>query len=177
MKLRRTFTLVAIALAPLLSACGGESSPPPKVAMETAGTQIRRVATRWGDTVEEGGFLENDPHGVLEFHVVTSRSLTLGDEQASLRIERNETFKTKVGGFRCKAQGTLSGSVVYTWQAGEAQANVMFEGADLPRRCDPPAFPVLTKSLGPTALVLVLRSDRLIGRASARDRTVLLPSQ
>jgi len=159
-------------------ACGGDSGPPPKVAREDAGTQLRRVATRWGDTFEDDGALVNDPNGVQTFHVVTARTLTLGDVgRASLRIERTESFQTKLGPFRCKAKGTLAGTATYAWQAGEAQVRIELPAADLPRACEQPGFPVPAKVLGAETTMLVLRGDRLIGRTAARDRTLLFPLQ
>lgn len=159
-----------------IAACGGEPPPPPTVAREGAGVQVRRVATRWTDTVEEEGFLENDPNGVVKFRVVTKRTISLGEgESATLRVERDETFDTRVGTFRCKAKGEVTGVATYAWQAGEAEVRLRWPDASLPRACDPPGFPVAAKVLPGHAMVLVLRSDRLIGRTSARDRTVLLP--
>lgn len=175
-RLRPLATLAALAAPLVLAACGGDEGPPPKVAHEGAGTQVKRVAVRWGDTVEEEGFLENDPNGVLRFHVVTTRALTLGDgAAASLRIDRDETFQTKLGTFRCKAAGTLSGSAAYAWQSGEAEVRVRLPAAELPRACETGGFPVTTRSLGAAEMLFVLRSDRLVGKSSARDRTVLLP--
>lgn len=180
-RLRPLATLAALAslAAPLvLAACGGDEGPPPKVAHESAGTQVKRVAERWGDTVEEEGFLENDPNGVLQLHVVTTRKLTLGDgAAASLRVDRDETFHTKLGTFRCKAGGTLSGSAAYAWRAGEAEVRVRLPPAELPRTCETAGFPVTTRSLGAAEMLFVLRSDRLVGKSSAGDRTVLLPLQ
>ena len=156
--------------------CGGDAEPPPKVAREGAGVQVRRVATRWTDTVEEEGFLENDPNGVVQFRVFTKRTLTLGEgDSVTLRVERDERFETRVGTFRCKAKGDLPGVATYAWQAGEAELRLRLPDASLPRACDPPGFPVAAKVLPAQSMVLVLRSDRLIGRTSARDRTVLLP--
>lgn len=159
-----------------LAACGGDEKPPPKVAHESAGTQVKRVATRWSDTVEDTGFLDRDPNGVLEFHVLTTRTLTLGEgASARLRVERDETFKTKVGNFRCKARGELAGTVTYAWDAGDPVLRVELPAADLPRACEQGGFPVQAKALPASTMRLVLKSDRLLGRASARDRTVLLP--
>jgi hypothetical protein len=171
-------SLTAIAAALLPAACGGDGEPPPRVARESAGAQVKRVSVRWSDTVEEEGFLEKDPHGVLQFRVVTTRKLSLGDgTSVSLRIERDETFHTKLGTFRCKAGGELTGSAVYTWQSGEAEVRVSLPSAELPRTCETAGFPVMAKSLGAATMVFLLRSDRLVGKTSARDRTVLLPLQ
>jgi hypothetical protein len=178
MRALRPSSLAVIAAPILLAACGGDDGPPPKVARESAGAQVKRVAVRWGDTVEEDGFLENDPNGVLRFHVVTARKLSLGQDAAvSLRIERDETFETKLGTFRCKAKGDLTGSATYAWQSGEAEVRITLPSAELPRSCETPGFPVTTRSVGASALVFLLRSDRLVGKTSPRDRAVLLPLQ
>jgi hypothetical protein len=170
--------LLLFAALPALSGCGDEPGPPPKVARESAGAQVQRVAKQWGDTVEEEGFLENDPNGVLEFQVVTTRKLTLGEgTAAAMHIERDETFHTKLGLFRCKVKGDLNGTARYAWQGGDAEVRVDLPAASLPRSCETPGFPVTAKSLGDTTMVMVLKSDRLIGKTSARDRTVLLPLQ
>lgn len=171
------FALLALlAASSFVAACGGDEAPPPKVARETPAAQVKRVATRWGDTVEEDGFLENDPHGVLRFRVVTKRTLSLGEgASAKLRIERDEAFETKLGNFRCKAAGELSGSATYAWQSGEAEVRVVLPPAELPRKCETPGFPVMAKAIGASTLVFLLRSDRLLGKASASDRAVLLP--
>ena len=160
----------------LVVACGGDPAPPPKVAREGAGAQVRRVATKWSETVEEDGFLENDPNGVSRFRVRTTRTLALGEgSAATLRVERDETFETRTGTFRCKVKGEVPAAASYAWHAGEAEVRLALSGASLPRACDPPAFPVATKELGASEMVLVLRSDRLIGKTSPRDRTVMLP--
>lgn len=178
MRASRLVSLAMLAAPLLVAACGGDDARPPTVAHETAGAQVKRVAVRWGDTVEEEGFLENDPNGVLSFRVVTARELSLGEgAAATMRIERDETFDTRLGTFRCKARGELTGSAAYAWQAGEAEVRVTWPSAELPRTCETPGFPVTAKSLGAQVMVLVLRSDRLIGKASLRDRTVLLPLQ
>lgn len=178
MRVSRLSPLASLATALSLAACGGDDAPPPKVARETAGAQVKRVSARWGDTVEEEGLLENDPNGVLRFRVVTSRELSLGEGAAvSMRVERDETFETKAGTFRCKAKGELTGSATYAWQSGEAEVRVSLPSAELPRACDAGGFPVMTRSVGATTMAFVLRSDRLIGKTSARDRTVLLPLQ
>ena len=138
--------------------------------------QVRRVATTWSETVEEDGFLQNDPNGVSRFRVITKRTLTLGEgAAATLRVERDETFETRVGAFRCKVKGDVPAVAAYAWQAGDPEVRLTLPGASLPRTCDPPAFPVATKELGASTMVLLLRSDRLIGKTSARDRTVMLP--
>lgn len=178
MRAPRLVPLSVLAAPLLVAACGGDDARPPTVARESAGAQVKRVAVRWGDTVEEEGFLENDPNGVLHFRVVTARKLSLGEgAAASMRIERDETFDTRLGTFRCKARGELTGSAAYAWQAGEAEIRVTLPSAELPRTCETPGFPVSAKSVGAQAMVLVLRSDRLIGKTSPRDRTVLLPLQ
>ncbi len=168
------FVLLATVLGG--AACGGEDKPPPKVARESPGAQMKRVATRWADTVEDTGFLERDPNGVLEFHVTTTRTLTLGEgDAAKLHVERDETFKTRLGNFHCKAKGDLAGAAAYTWDGADPVVRVELPAADLPRACEQGGFPVPVKALPASTLLLALRSDRLVGRASARDRTVLLP--
>lgn len=161
-----------------LAGCGGDAKPPPKAAHEGAGTQVKRVAVRWGDTVEEDIFLGHDPHGVRRLQVITRRQLTLGDgASAALRVDRDEVFHMDLGTFRCKAGGTLKGDARYAWHAGEAEVHLALPDGELPRACDRPGFPILAKALGATEMVLVLRGDRLIGKSSARDHTVLLPLQ
>jgi hypothetical protein len=161
-----------------LSACGGDAERPAKVVRETPGVQLRRVATRWGDTVEEEGFLSGDPNGVVQFRVVTARTFVLGDGAAvTLHIERDETFQTNLGAFRCKAKGDLSGTARYAWQADDPEVRIETAAGELPRSCDRPGFPVTAKALGSATLVFVLRGDQLLGKTSARDRTVLLPLQ
>lgn len=173
----RSSPWIACALV-ALAGCGGDDKPPPQVAHESAAAQLKRVATRWGDTVEDRGFLENDPNGVTEFLVTTTRTLTLGDGlAATLHVERDERFVTKLGNFRCVAKGDVPARAAYTWNGGEAQVRIALAEASLPRRCDPPSFPVTAKVLPSQTMVLLLRSDRLLGRSSARDRTVLLPLQ
>ena len=170
--------LFAIAFALGLSACGNEDKKPPVVAHESAAAQVKRVATRWSDTIEETGFLQNDPNGVLEFRVVTTRTLALGDGgAASMRVERDESFQTKVGRFHCKAKGEIAGSATYAWDAGEAAVRVELPAGSLPRACEQGGFPVAAKVLSASSLRLVLQSDRLVSRGAARDRTVLLPVQ
>ncbi len=159
-----------------LAACGGDDKPPPKVAHETADAQIKRVGVRWSDSVEDRGFLENDPNGVLQFKVTTTRTFVLGEgAKVSLHVDRDETFETKLGHFHCTARGDLTGAAAYSWAAGEAEIRIDLPEATLPRHCEQPAFPVTAKSLPASTTLLVLRSDRLIGKTSARDRTVLLP--
>lgn len=137
---------------------------------------MKRVGVRWTDTVEDKGFLDNDPNGVLEFRVTTTRTFTLVDGGlVKLRVERDELFKTRLGDFRCAAKGDLAGTASYAWSAGEAEVRLDLPNASLPRRCEQPGFPITAKSLPPSTMLLVLRSDRLIGKTSARDRTVLLP--
>src|SRR5689334_2891170 len=141
---------LAVLAAPVLgAACGGDDRPPPKVAHESAGAQVKRVAVRWGDTVVEDGFLENDPNGVLQLHVVTTRTLSLGNGGAvSMRVERDETFQTKSGTSRCKAKGEVAGSATYEWRSGEAEVRLSLSPGELPRTCETPGFPVLVKALG-----------------------------
>lgn len=166
------FALSALALP----ACGGDDKPPPKVAHESAGAQIKRVGVRWQDTVEDKGFLENDPNGVVEFHVLTTRTLTLGDgSSARIHIERDERFQTKLGPFHCRAKGDVAATATYAWDGGDAEIRLDLSEASLPRSCDQPGFPVTAKSLPGAAMLLVLKSDRLLGKTNARDRTVLLP--
>lgn len=174
--MRARIPLLALATVLGVAACGGEDKPPPKVARENPGAQMKRVATRWADTLEDTGFLERDPNGVLEFRVTTTRTLTLGDgADAKLRVERDETFKTRLGNFHCKAKGDLAGSATYTWDRGDPVVRVELPAAELPRACEQGGFPVATKALPASTMLLVLRSDRLVGRASTRDRTILLP--
>ncbi len=138
-------------------------------------TRARRCGA-WSETVEEDGFLENDPNGVSRFRVITKRTLALGEgAAATLRVERDERFETRAGPFRCKVKGDVPASAAYAWQAGEPEVRLSLSGASLPRACDPPAFPVATKEIGASTMVLLLRSDRLIGKTSPRDRTVMLP--
>lgn len=174
----RARLFLPLAVFGLLAGCGNDSAPPPKVARESAGVQVRRVATQWGDTVSEEGFLEGDPNGVSEFHVVTRRTFVLTDDsRVNVHIERDEVYTTKLGPFRCKAKGDLKGAVRYAWVSDEAEVALTLGPAELPRTCDRPGFAVMSKSLGETKLTLYLRSDQLIAKTSARDRTVLLPLQ
>ena len=170
--------VMCLCAAAAIGGCGGDEKKPPVVQHESAASQVKRVATRWGDTIEETGFLQNDPNGVLELRVVTTRALTLGDgATASMHVERDEVFTTKAGRFHCKAKGDLAGSATYAWEAGEAAVRVDLGAGSLPRACEQGGFPVAAKVFGATALRLVLQSDRLVSRGASRDRVVLLPLQ
>lgn len=171
-------TVICLCSAAAIGGCGGDEKKPPVVAHESAASQVKRVATRWGDTIEETGFLQNDPNGVLELHVVTTRALTLGDGAgATMRVERDEVFTTKVGRFHCKVKGDLTGSATYAWEVGEAAVRVELGAGSLPRACEQGGFPVAAKVFGASALHLVLQSDRLVSRGASRDRVILLPLQ
>ncbi|MEZ4296084.1 MAG: hypothetical protein R3B70_14010 [Polyangiaceae bacterium] len=173
----RWLLLVGVGLVSVAGAgCGEGEKPPPKVARETAGTQIKRVAERWGDAIEEEGFLGHDPSGVTRYRVVTKRTLTFGQgDAATVRIERDEMFETSLATYQCQAKGELHGKARFAWVVGEAEARVQLPAGQLPRTCKPAGFPVTAKALQAETMVLLLRSDRLIGRASGHDHTVLLP--
>jgi hypothetical protein len=94
-----------------------------------------------------------------------------------MHVERDETFATKLGSFHCKTKGDLDGTAAYGWNAGEAELRVDLPPANLRRACQEPGFPVSVKALPAAVMLLVLRSDRLIGKTSALDHTVLLPQQ
>lgn len=179
---RTPLSIAALAaLTPLAAlsatACASEPPPPPRVAHESAAAQVQRVSKRWGDTVEESGFLQNDPNGVLQFKVTTERAFTLDGRKVHVHVERTETFQTTLGAFRCKARGDVDGTATYAWQAGDPEVRVDLPAASLPRMCTPPGFPVSAKALPDSTHLFVLESDRLVGKTNARDRTILLPLQ
>lgn len=168
--------IVALWLGFAAAACGGDRGPPPEAPHAGADAQVKSVAKRWGDTVEESGFLQNDPNGVLHFRVITSRKVTLGDgSSVSVHVDRKETFETKLGPFHCTAKGDLTGKASYAWRSGEPEVTLELAGGRLPRKCEEPGFPVTIKAVDAARSVLLLRSDRLIGKTNARDSTVLLP--
>jgi hypothetical protein len=178
MRVRPSCLLLLSASLFALPACGGDDKRPPHVAHEDAAAQVRRVAARWTDTVEDAGFLENDPNGVLHFRILTTRTLALGETgAATLRVERDETYATKLGDFHCTSKGDVPGRAAYAWNEGEAEVRVALDAATLPRTCEQPGFPVPTKSLPAATMLFVLRSDRLVGKTNARDRSGLLPAQ
>lgn len=178
---RRRFLAIftAAAACVLAAGCGsGPEGPPPAVPREEAMTRLRRIATRWTESLIEESRIENDPNGIASFSVRIERTLELGPgTEAREIVLRDETFRTVTGGaFHCSAQGIVPVVARAAWDRGLIRLTVDSDAALLQRSCREPGFPVLAKRMGPRSTVYLLRGERLVAIEPATARNELLPA-
>jgi hypothetical protein len=162
------------------SGCGpGAREVPAPSVYEDPGERVRAIARVWQETTVDQGFLEGDPNGVVSFRIESRVRVELDkDGRAREQVVRQELFRMRDGReFHCVAEGVVAGAARYRRQRDEIRVDLSNGGGKLPRRCQEPGFPVLSKDVPPAKVTFALRSERLIAVDPPHVRATLLPAQ
>lgn len=175
----RSLPAALMALALLVSSCGGEQKHRPVLDRESPESHLKQIGTLWVEDATDDGLLENDPNGIASFHVHTRVEVKLtGGKTAHEKIVRDEAFRLKGGDrFECKVSGDFDVNVAYAWEGTEVRLWLANPEVRIPRVCAKSGFPVAQKILGAAETIYALRSDQLVAISPPRSRSVLLPIQ